>query len=98
ADSAFVLTAEFQGGLVESRDGRPARRGKADRAPIRNGCGLAVRRLQHKEFRGRLAPDRAVVAEVVQTLVPARRQYLVIKIPRPLKVVRAYRDVCKDRH
>src|SRR5215472_9843736 len=68
-DGAFVLAAELERGLVKRRDRRPVGCDKADGAAIGRARRLSVGRLQHKEFRRRLAPDRTIVSEIVQTLV-----------------------------
>src|SRR5277367_5420279 len=66
---AFILAAGCEGGLVEFCNRSAARRDEADRAAIGEARRLSVGRLQHEEFRGRLTPDRTVVAQIVQTLV-----------------------------
>src|SRR5947209_8168727 len=97
-DRTFILTACREGSLVEFCNRRPARRDEADRAAIGEGRRLSVGRLQHEEFRRRLAPDRAVLAQIVQTLIAERAQYAVIKGARLRKVVRSHRNMRKYGH
>src|SRR5437588_7299685 len=94
----FILAAGRECGFVEFCHRRTARRDKADRAAICECRRLSVGRLQHEEFRGRFAPDRAVLAQIVQTLIAERAQYAVIKGARLRKVVRSHRNMRKYGH
>src|SRR5271169_3066288 len=95
---AFILAAGCESGLVEFCNRRAARRDEADRAAVGEARRLSVGRLQHEEFRGRLTPDRAVVAQIVQTLVAECAQHAVIKGARLRKVVRSHRNMREYGH
>src|SRR5271155_135676 len=97
-DRAFILAAGRESSLVEFSNRRTARRDEADRAAIGEARRLSVGRLQHEEFRGRLAPDRAVLAQIIQTLVAERAQHAVIKGARLRKIVRSHRNMRKYGH
>src|SRR5215470_11766586 len=93
SNRTFILAARCQSGLVEFPDCRAARRDKAYRAAIGKSRRMSVRRLQDEKFRRRLAPDRAVLSQIVQTLVAECAQHPVIKGARLCKIVRSHRDM-----
>ncbi|MNG21228.1 hypothetical protein D3C84_1055690 [compost metagenome] len=79
-----------------------------DRGPVRSleaNCDtvadtgrLAVGRLQDEERRRTLAPDRAIVTQVRDTLMAQLAQYFVVEAARILQVVGANCNVSKDTH
>jgi hypothetical protein len=79
ADRAFILAPGSECSLVKRRNRRAAGRNKAYRTAIRERRGLPVSRFQNEEFWSRFSPDRAVIAQIVQTLVSERAQYAVIE-------------------
>src|SRR3984893_4590320 len=94
----FVLAAGRESSLVEFCHRRTAWRDEADRAAIGECRRLSIGRLQHEEFRGCFAPDRAVVAPIVHRLVAECADPAVIKGARLRKVVRPHRDMRKNWH